>query len=341
MDNAAAATIKKPDQTVPAGLVVPQTNQVTPQISQLPPAVRAGVTGATSGETPPTGAAADIGSALASLINKFMPGSAEADPAVACAEAMAKILSAQGTATNEQIRVENAKRGEVFAAKLKQAEDALAQLAQVKDTSWWDDIKVVVEAVVAVAAIYAGVVLQAVPGGDVLGVLLIVAGSLELEQCTDDATKMATGHGLVGNFVLETHLGDANDANDADTVAEVTVAVAQIAVGIATCCVGDPQGLHSGIINLAAALTTAAGDAAVAVITYENAGHEAEAKRDKAKEAQSQEVADLIDEFVKQAIDRLMKVADNQTHILSDAADTERGKANATSSIRYTSAITA
>src|SRR5882672_10145773 len=104
MNTAVTTPVRRSDQIAPASQVTPQTNQVTPQTGQVAPAVGAGVTGATSGDTPPpSGAAVDIGTAFASLF-KIMPELKGVDPAVAVAMAMAKMLAVQGTSANEQIK---------------------------------------------------------------------------------------------------------------------------------------------------------------------------------------------------------------------------------------------
>src|ERR1700730_10134532 len=158
MSSAVLAPIKKADPVTP-------NLPVSPQISQVTPAVGAGVTGATSGETPPpTGATADIGTALTSLLNKFVSGlvDAKVDPEVACCEAMSKILAAQGTSAMNEIIIGNATKKEVLAEKYAWAQKVLDELAQIMDASFWKDVKLVIEAAVAFASICAGAVLQVV-----------------------------------------------------------------------------------------------------------------------------------------------------------------------------------
>jgi hypothetical protein len=323
--------------TSPAGLdqVDPNAN---PNLVPLPPAVGAGMTGPTSGATPPVGGVTlDVGALLAGLLDRIAPQDANKDPSVAVAIALGRMLAVQGQSADQQVKANNAEQATVFALRIKQAEDAIKQLADVKDCSIWGKIKLGLEAALAIQIIYTGIGLQAAPTGatNALGGLMIAAGTLQLIDCADTFCKMETNHGLAGYTALHVFHCSEKAADDADMAFQITLAIAQIAVGIATCFAGDTQSVNSGYTQLAGALTKATGDTVVAVVSYQNATHQANSKQDKAMEAEFQATADLLDEYIQKSMKQLTETSKNWAQILSDATATVHARANALTQVRY------
>lgn len=312
------------------------TGQIAPQIVPVDPKVGAGVAGSTAvgnGNLPPPGGVSDdLGAAFASLAG-FMPNNES--PELSCAVAAAKIADILGKASRDEIKVDDQRRQEVVARRLASAQKAIDELAKQSDSSWWDVVKTVCEVIVSVVTIIAGVAASASGVGGPLGALLIASGVCGLISATDTTLNMTTGHGIAGNLYLAVHRGDENGANDADTVFGITLAVAQIGLGIATCYAGGGTELNNSIIRLSTKLTEAAGDVTVAYIDYQNAGHQAASRRARADQQIAQATIEQIDEYVQQAIKRLTTTSESWSRVLETTADTLRNKANATSRIRF------
>ena len=330
------ATPIKSDQ-VPANQLTPQTGQPAPQTGAVTPPVGAGVNGATNGATPPPGgAAADIGTAYASLINVFAPpGAANVDISVLVAAAMSKILASVGEAANRKTEAYNAERQEVYSKKLQEIKAAIDELSKVKDTSIWDKIECACKIVAGALLIVLGIVAEVIPGlGQVGGTLTIVVGAMLLAEGVEQATEMATGHSLLGNTVRI--LGCSEDtANDCDWLNEKALLVAEVAVAIYT--LGGSSALTSGarIVTLVAALVEATGKVVVAVINKQNDDHREQANRHKASEAELQSVTDQIAAYYEQAIENLMQSSKARGDTLQTTFTTLQAKGNGATHVRF------
>jgi hypothetical protein len=328
----------KPDQIAPAGRGTPVDPQNNPGSS---PAVGAGVTGAspTTSVPPAPGTAGDptmnyvdLGAAFASLLI-FLPRNS--DPEVATAEAMCKLSAIQQKSDNELIKVDFSKRQEVCAAKLAAAKDMQKQLDSVKGHSWWDAIKVVCEVIVVALAVVAAC--TGVGAG--LSALLItalwvvaVAGAASL---ADEALQATTGHGVAGNVCIHICGGSEEDAREADMIHSIVLGVAQLAAGIVCLCLGDGHDVVQGYTRLALALGSASGTVGAAVVEYQNAGHQAEAKRDRAREQTAQATLDQIDEFVQQILKRMTTNMASWGRIQEDVNTTLADRNYQTARIRF------
>jgi hypothetical protein len=320
----------KSDQIAPTA----RTNPPNPQSSTADAAVRPGVTGAslTTGVPPvagapgdPTVSQVDLGAAFASLL-RFLPTDDDAE--VNCARGMEQCAKMQQKSDNEQVRVSFAKRQEVCAAKLQAAKEMQKELDSVKDSPWWCSVLKVVAVVVAIIA-------TPFTGG---GSLALVAAILLAVSMADDALVATTGHGIAGNVCLHICGGSEEDAKKADKVFSVVLGVAMLVVGAVTLICGDTHTAAEGwarLANLAAATASATGTIGAGVTTYQNDGHQAEAKRDRAREQIAQATLDQLDEFVQQVIKRLTTNLGNWSQVRDEATATLADRNYQTARIRF------
>jgi hypothetical protein len=324
----------KPEQAAPAGKPYP----VDPQNNPTNPGVGPGVAGSSSTTSVPPvpGAAgdptinpADVGAAFASLL-KFLP--AKDDPSV-CLEAMDKLSQMQQRNDNQQINIDFEKRKAICDAKLRAAKDMADEIAKSDDgDGWLDVIEIIGEAILAAAAIVGAVF----SGGASLVVLIALWASAAATSATllDTISQDTTHHGLAGNLCLLCG-GSKQDADKADMINRVGIAVVGLAAGIVLCCVGDPHEVMTNWQRLAIAVASASGTAATGVIVYQQDGHLAASKRDRAKEETAQAAIDQLDEFVQERIKRMTANLNSWGRIRDEFTATLADRDYQTAKIRF------
>jgi hypothetical protein len=305
-------------------------NPNAPVTAPTAPAVGAGVTGSSSGATPPvkdsataSGTSADFGAVIASRM--IVPGdiSAKTDPTIDAAIALQKMLDAQEIAGNAQITSSSNLRSTEVKQRIKEAEDAIKALAASHGSFWGDFAKIAID-VLAIAIAVVGAVET---GGTSLAIAAIVLTSL---TAANDMDQMATGHGIAGQVAKAMGASDSA-AGTADMIFGVALAIATAIVTAKA----NPN--FAKDVQTYSAIAKGVGTAATAVENYQRAGEAANAQRDNAAKDRTDATIDFIDEKIQELLKILRTKSDAGAQVMNDTNDVLLAKGNSTSRIKATS----
>ncbi|MCP8939515.1 hypothetical protein NK718_13395 [Alsobacter sp. SYSU M60028] len=284
-----------------------------------------GVAGTTATDAPPVDSTSKGGKSpeLAALLAMFggLPEASDSE----LAEVIAKLKKAQDDSANGKVEMDTKRQQSAIKdkeAKLKEADAKQAEANEKsKSVSIWDKIKLAFQALAAAFSIFLGAIVAAIPGAQALGALMIAGGIVGLVSVINDAVKMATGAGILGN-IAKACGGDETAVMACDIAFGAALAITGLALGIASgkFDVSQLAGFAAGIARVAQQVgstvtkvvetANAVGSAAAAGVSFSAAEQRKEAKELQA--GAKRDSADLqgIEDQLDLALQMLMRAAD-------------------------------
>jgi hypothetical protein len=261
-------------------------------------------------------------------------------------ETTTKLKEMEESAQKDKVKVDQeAKRSQLAekADKLKEAETKIQEAIDKRNSaSIWDKIKIGFQALGALIAIVAGILIA--PVCPLAGGCLIAVGIIGMVMVVDSIIKETTssGLGMIG------HLAKACGASDeeaawADLGFSCALALASIILSIVAM---RPDQMAQGIINMTQAVTSiasgviaigiGAGDITTGLIKYEAAKLDAEGKKQQAEGQEMQALIQQLDDFIDQALQRLMASSDRFNQMLEDLMSAIQDSAKTTAKAKFT-----
>lgn len=285
-------------------------------------------------------------------IAALMPNMSSEDVSVLIAEVATKLKDAQQMSENEKYKNDAEEKRSRLAEKRDKLEESNEKLKKAeeekKSGNIFTAIKLFFQMLGAALSIALGVLLQAVPGLNVLGGLMIAAGVLMAIQALDGIVKAANGgHGIMGSIIMAAG-GDEKAAMIGDMAFGITVAVASVAVGIATIAVGNVKAIADlvkesmtlaqqvgQIISQGANLASAAVDVANTGISYSAAQNTADAKKAQAGAKEIEAIMAMLDDAIDQALARMMAAGDRFNDILDAVVEAMNDRGHSLAKARF------
>lgn len=255
---------------------------------------------------------------------------------LALVEITAEMKKIEEASQKDQINIDSEKKRQALEEKKAKIEEALKKIEDAiekeKHASIWDKIKMAFQALGALIAIAVGIALTAL--GVPVGPLLIGIGVVALVMVIDSVVKTETGKGIgahiVGGFAeLFGHPMSDEDLAKVDMGFSIAMAVVGLIMAVAAFFV--PGGQASAAATLAQSVSTiataalqigtAVGDVTAGVMKFEATNLQADAKKLQADALKKEAFIALIDEYIDQALSRLMNASQRFDALLDSIVD--------------------
>lgn len=285
--------------------------------------------------------------ALMKSMMSLMPKISNDDSSVKLVEATTLMKQIVESSEKDKISIDQEKKRTAIGEKTSKLEEASKKIEESRrmreSGSIWDKIKLAFQALAALLMIVIGAVLSVIPGFQAVGGLMIAAGVLSVIMMVDAAVKMSTGLGIAGNFAKLAQPDNPEAWAKADMGFGISLAIVGLAAAVATFFV--PGGQASAIATMAQAVSTiangvitgatAVGDIASGAIRYEATKKESEAKELQAEGKQFEALLSQLDDFIDQALQRLMAATDRFNAMLDALTDAIQDTGNSVSRARF------
>jgi hypothetical protein len=240
-----------------------------------------------------------------------------------------KMKEIEEKASKNQIVVDQETKRSMLSDKHEKMEAAQQKIEEgqktAQDTKAWDIVKLVFQGIGAAMAIVLGGIFIATGVGAAIGVAMIAIGAVGLVSVINSAMQMGTGAGIMGNIVKAAG-GNEEQVRTADMVYGIALAAAGVIMAVAAFFI--PGGQMSAIAQMAQSIATisgavlnivtAAGDVTVGVVRTVAAGMQAEGQKLQAQGKEMEAVIQQLDDFIDQALQRLMASSDRYNNMIDD-----------------------
>lgn len=321
----------------------------TETVGETPPG--GGIIGTDGGPPPDIGVLTAYGALMGSLF-ALMPQMSSEEISLKLVEVTNKLKKTMEESEIDKIKSDTEKKRDMIGEKQAKIEEAQKKMDEAQEArekaSIWDKIKLAFQALGAALMVLAGIFMATIPGFQVVGGLMIAAGVVGIISMIDAATKTATGLGIAGNLDKLANPDKPEGWAVADTVFGASLAVAGLALAIATIFVPGPKDpteiaralsnlvkLGSGIASAAIGAATAAGDITTGVIKYVAAEKEAGAKTTQAETKEMEAIIAQMDDFIDMALARLMATTERFNEMLDSLTDAIQDRGNSLSRARF------
>jgi hypothetical protein len=309
-----------------------KTAPITPAGPSANQGVGAGSSGQAPGAIPPANPEGLVAYSYSAAVLDSIPAGDSEDSTVMCLEVASHLQDVCQKLYAGQVQCDDQQRQAALAEKLAQLKDALDKLAHLQDDhhSFWDVLGDIFGAIASILAIVVGVVLCCTGAGAVVGGFAIAGGVLGLISTANSITmQLNNGVGIAGAIVKACG-GSDKDVENADLAFGLTVAALSL-VCAAVCFFNAPQNVGtlvqtlrttSALVSAGTTIVSAGGQVSVAVIDYENAQKQGDAKRSQARAAELTAWVTEIDQFIDVALKNMKASAEAWAGTVRTAAET-------------------
>jgi hypothetical protein len=301
-------------------------------------------------------------SAVMSSIQAMLVGTPAADTEVLLIQIAVEMKKAEDTNQKEKIKVDQeAKRTALTEkeTKLKEATEKIEKaISDRENASIWDKIKMAFEFLGAILMAVVGAILIATGAGVAIGAMMIAGAVVSLIMAVDSVVQQTTGMGIAGNMAYAVAKGEGKsekEAKEAAGKADMGFRISMAIIGLALAIGGGvaafkapmqvataAQQVASTIAKAASVadnvtnVATGASDIAAGVHRYNASTADAEANQLKADGKDMEAMMKQLDDFIDQALQRLIAASDRFNAILDTITDSIQDHSNTLSRAKFT-----
>lgn len=341
----------------------------TGQINKLQDVAPVGQPQTGSGVNAPNGGVPEPGRQTYSMVmeslSAMLTPMSPVDVEVLLIQVAVEMKEAESTGAKEKIKVDQEAKRTALLEKDEKLEEAGTKIEEAieerENASIFDKIKLAFEFLGAILMIAVGVLLLATGAGTAVGALMIAGGVVSLIMAIDSAVQMGTGQGIMGNIVYLAAKADGKseeEAKDMASKADMGFRIGMAVIGIALAIGGGVGAFYAApaaaaklgtqaaqtaqtIAKMASSVdnamnvVTAGADIGAGVYRYEATKHDAEANELKADGTDKQALAKMLDDFIDQALARLIASSDRFNAILDNITDAIQDRGETLSKTRF------
>lgn len=279
--------------------------------------------------------------AMMEALAKFIPQIGGEVLDVLLLEITTKMKEAEEASQKDKIKANTEEKKTMLAEKRAKLDEATKkieeQIEKEKNASIWDKIRMAFQALGALIMIAVGAVLAITGVGTAAGIAMMAIGAVMLVMTIDSILKAETGMGIAGNIAKATN-PDISDEELAKIDMGFGIAMAAIGLIASIAAFFIPGNQVSAfatmaqsvatIANATISIATAAGDIYGGVTRYQAAQAGSEGKKLQAEAKQYEALVQMLDEYIDQAMQRLMGAVDRWNGIIEGLHDAIQDRAN-------------